>query len=113
MLIKAAKAHNVLQVKKCFRVRSLIIVCFFSTPLSDLKTLIFSKFKLSPSSHSIEFVGMSTHTKARKASIAVGKLDFTVVKITSSTKSSDSKHAPPPRPPPPSLEVNDKNAYCV
>uniref|UniRef100_H2YMX7 Cordon-bleu ubiquitin-like domain-containing protein n=1 Tax=Ciona savignyi TaxID=51511 RepID=H2YMX7_CIOSA len=54
-----------------------------STPLSDLRAILCSKFKLSPSSHIVDFVTDSAKNgpSRRKASLAVGKMEISLVKI--------------------------------
>ncbi|XP_078494115.1 uncharacterized protein LOC100180670 [Ciona intestinalis] len=68
-----------------------------NTPLSDLRTQLCSNFKLSPSLHTVDFVGDSSQNGAtrRKASLAVGKLGLSSVKIERKPDGNVPKSPPP------------------
>nr|CAB3232501.1 protein cordon-bleu-like [Phallusia mammillata] len=70
------------------------ITILASTPLSDLRTSVCSQFKLVPSQHVVEFVGAKSSVTKRKASLAIGRLDATMIKIL--TKKASNKPSPVP-----------------
>ena len=81
---------------------------YCSTPWGDVRTHLCSQFKLSPSSHVVDFISDSTKDKKRRASLPVGRLNITM--ITIKVKGHQTKHAAPP---PPIISADVSELYAT
>ena len=64
------------------------MMLFCSTPWGDLKTKLCSQFKVSPTTHLVDFTSTSKSSQKRNASCPVGKMHIELVTIREKTSAS-------------------------